>query len=109
MGGLESLTIGLSHTEQFGWVGGFSSALGHREKDALATLSVKTAALHMLWIACGTEDDLITPNRNFIAWLKSKDIPVTAIETPGMHNWMVWRDNLAHFVPRLFERRRLKM
>jgi enterochelin esterase family protein len=102
MGGLESLTIGLTHPEQFGWVGGFSSAMGHRETDELAALSGKTTGLHLLWIACGTGDDLVTPNRKFIAWLKSKDVPVTAIETPGMHTWMVWRDNLAHFAPLLF-------
>jgi enterochelin esterase-like enzyme len=102
MGGLESLTIGLGHPEQFGWVGGFSSAMGHREKDELAKLSGKTAGLRLLWIACGTEDDLLTPNRNFIAWLKSREVPVTTIETPGRHTWMVWRDNLAHFAPLLF-------
>ncbi len=105
MGGLESLTIGLTHPEQFGWVGGFSSALGHREKDGVVTLSGNRIGLNLLWIACGTEDDLITPNRQFIAWLKAKDIPVTAIETPGMHNWMVWRDNLAHFAPLLFQKK----
>jgi enterochelin esterase family protein len=102
MGGLESLTIGLTHPDQFGWVGGFSSAMGHREKDELAALSGKTVSLHLLWIACGTEDDLVTPNRKFIAWLKTKDVPVTAIETPGLHTWMVWRDNLAHFAPLIF-------
>jgi enterochelin esterase-like enzyme len=106
MGGLESLTIGLTHPEQFGWVGGFSSAMGHREKDELAALSGKSARLHLLWVACGTQDDLITPNRRFIAWLKSKDVPVTAIETTGMHTWMVWRDNLAHFAPLLFQGKR---
>jgi enterochelin esterase-like enzyme len=105
MGGLESLTIGLTHPEQFGWVGGFSSAVGHREKDELAALSGKSAGLHLLWIACGTADDLITPNRKFIAWLRSKDVPLTAVETPGMHTWMVWRDNLAHFAPLLFQPR----
>jgi enterochelin esterase-like enzyme len=103
MGGLESLTIGLTHPGQFGWVGGFSSAVGHREKVELATLSGKTASLHLLWIACGTDEGLITPNRKFIAWLKTKDVPVTAVETPGMHAWMVWRDNLAHFAPLLFQ------
>jgi enterochelin esterase family protein len=107
MGGLESLMIGLSHPQQFGWVGGFSSAgMNNRERDKLASLSGNSTDLHLLWIACGTEDDLITPNRNFIAWLKSKDVPVTPIETPGMHNWMVWRDNLAHFAPLLFQGKR---
>lgn len=104
MGGLESLTIGLSHPQQFGWVGGFSSAvMRNRLPDKLPSLSGNSAGLHLLWIACGTEDDLITPNREFIASLKSKHVPVTAVETPGFHNWMVWRDNLAHFAPLLFQ------
>lgn len=105
MGGLESLTIGLTHPGQFGWVGGFSAALGHGEKDDLANLSAKTAAPRLLWIACGTDEELITQNRNFIAWLKSRDVPVTAVETPGMHTWMVWRDNLAHFAALIFQRK----
>jgi enterochelin esterase family protein len=104
MGGLESLTVGLTHPELFGWVGGFSSAVvGHREDEKLAALNGRTVALHLLWIACGTEDHLITPNRKFIAWLKSIGVPATAVETPGMHTWMVWRDNLAHFAPLLFQ------
>jgi len=106
MGGLESLTVGLTHPELFGWVGGFSSAVvGHREDEKLAALNGRTVALHLLWIACGTEDHLITPNRQFIAWLKSKDVPVTAVETPGGHVWMVWRENLAHFAPLLFQKK----
>jgi enterochelin esterase-like enzyme len=80
--------------------------MGHLDKDErLATLSGKSAALHLLWVACGTEDDLITPNRKLIAWLKTRDVPLTAIETPGMHTWMVWRDNLAHFAPLLFQKK----
>ncbi len=26
-------------------------------------------------------------------------MPVTPIETPGLHTWLVWRDNLTHFAP----------
>ena len=105
MGGLESLTIGLTHPEQFGWVGGFSSVLRRKEQEQLAVLNAKTTSRRLLWIACGTKDDLITPNPKFIASLKSKDVSVTAIETPGMHTWLVWRDNLAHFAPLLFQKK----
>jgi enterochelin esterase family protein len=103
MGGLESLSIGLAHPEQFAWVGGFSAALGHREMEQLSAFDAKKAALRLVWIACGTEDGLITPSRKFVEWLKSKDVAVTAIETPGMHTWMVWRDNLVNFAPLLFQ------
>jgi enterochelin esterase-like enzyme len=104
MGGLESLEVGLTHTDKFAWVGGFSSAV--REFDyaqKLASLDPKTANLRLLWIACGTEDSLIEPNRKLVAFLKTKEMPVTQVETPGLHTWLVWRDNLIHFTPLLFQ------
>jgi enterochelin esterase-like enzyme len=104
MGGLESLTIGLTHPNQFAWVGGFSSAVQNLDyTQQLALLDPKTTNLRLLWIACGTDDHLIEPNRRFVAFLKSKDMPVTQIETPGLHSWLVWRDNLIHFAPLLFQ------
>jgi enterochelin esterase-like enzyme len=104
MGGLESLEVGLTHTGQFAWIGGFSSAMHNLNyTQVLGSLDPKTANLRLLWIACGTEDHLIEPNRRFIAFLKTKDMPVTQIETPGLHSWLVWRDNLIHFAPLLFQ------
>ncbi len=58
--------------------------------------------LHLLWIACGTDDHLITLNRSLRAWLKSRGVQHTAIETPGGHGWMLWRRNLADFASLLF-------
>jgi enterochelin esterase family protein len=104
MGGLESLEVGLTHTGQFAWIGAFSSAVHNLDYTTqLASLDPKAANLRLLWIACGTEDRLIEPNRKFIAFLKTKDMPVTQIETPGLHSWLVWRDNLIHFAPLLFQ------
>jgi enterochelin esterase-like enzyme len=105
MGGLESLEIGLTHTGQFAWIGAFSSAIHNLDYTRkLASLDPQAAALRLLWIACGTEDSLIEPNRTFAAYLKTKDMPVSQIETPGFHTWMVWRDNLIHFAPLLFQK-----
>jgi S-formylglutathione hydrolase FrmB len=42
-------------------------------------------------------------NRKFIAWLKQQGVQPVAIETPGRHVWMVWRDNLSQFAPLLFQ------
>jgi enterochelin esterase family protein len=69
---------------------------------ALSGLDPKTANLKLLWIACGTEDGLIEPNRKISAFLKGAGLPVTEVETPGMHTWMVWRGNLVEFAPLLF-------
>lgn len=103
MGGLESLVVGLGDTAQFAWIGGFSAAVSAQVPASLAGLDAKTADLRLLWIACGTSDDLIAANRGFAAGLKAQGLPVTEVETPGAHTWLVWRDNLVHFVPLLFQ------
>ena len=104
MGGAESLLTGLNRIDTFGWVGSFSA--GGLSDDFAADFpqlnEQKASQLHLLWIACGTDDRLITTNRNIIKWLKSKNINPTEIETPGMHTWMVWRNNLIAFTPLLF-------
>lgn len=105
MGGLEALSTGLNNTDKFAYVVGLSSAAASIDRERLASLNPKSANLKLLWIACGTSDQLITPNRDFITFLKSKEMPVTVVETPGMHTWMVWRDNLVHFTPLLFQGR----
>ncbi|MBS1821427.1 MAG: esterase [Acidobacteria bacterium] len=103
MGGLESLTTGLTHTDKFAYIGGFSAAINaEAAASGLDALNPKAADLKLLWIACGVDDDLMPANRQFAAWLKTKDMPVTAIETPGRHTWQVWRDNLVNFTPLLF-------
>jgi enterochelin esterase family protein len=59
-------------------------------------------ALKELWVSCGTEDGLITFNRNLVKWLKGKNTTVDFHETPGRHAWMVWRRNLIEFSALLF-------
>jgi enterochelin esterase family protein len=102
MGGGESLVIGLNHTETFAWIGGFSSAVVYKQFDGLFPGLATLTPPKLLWIACGTEDDLIAPNRRFVAWLRTKALQPAVVETPGIHNWPVWRDNLIHFAPLLF-------
>ena len=104
MGGSESLLTGLNNLDKFAWVGAFSAG-GLPEpfdKNFPGFEASANQKLHLLWIACGTEDRLITANRNLREWLKTKGIQHTDIETPGMHTWMVWRRNLAEFSGLLF-------
>jgi enterochelin esterase family protein len=108
MGGLESLTIGLNHTDTFAYVGGMSAAVHNTDPDKAMPgyaqpSAAKLANLKLLWVACGTEDGLIEPNRRFVAWAKAKGLNPVAVETPGLHVWEVWRDNLVHFAPLLFQ------
>lgn len=110
MGGAESLLVGLNHIDDFAYVGGFSSApLGQSDYgSSFPGITAQSAPginarLRLLWIACGTEDGLSAQNQKLIAWLKEKGLQPTAIQTPGRHVWMVWRDNLTNFAPLLFQ------
>jgi enterochelin esterase-like enzyme len=104
MGGAESLLTGLNNLDKFAWVGAFSAGglPDPFEKNFPGLDSKANQQLKLLWIACGTEDRLITANRNLREWLKGKGINHTDIETPGMHTWMVWRRNLTEFAGLLF-------
>jgi enterochelin esterase-like enzyme len=104
MGGSESLLTGLNNLDRFAWIGAFSSGgIPEDFQAAFPSLDAKAnQQIRLLWIACGTEDHLITVNRNFREWLKSKGIQHADIETPGQHTWMVWRRNLAEFAGLLF-------
>ncbi len=104
MGGAESLLTGLNNPKQFAWIGAFSSGGMPEELDKeFPGLSSEIAErLHLLWIACGTDDRLIDINRKFRAWLASKGIKHADIETSGAHTWMVWRRNLTEFSSLLF-------
>jgi len=104
MGGSESLLTGLNNLDKFSWIGAFSSGgiPDDFQKDFPSLDAKANQQPHLLWIACGTEDHLITINRNLRAWFKTKGVKATEIETPGMHTWMVWRRNLAEFAGLLF-------
>lgn len=104
MGGSESLLTGLNNLDKFAWIGAFSSGgiPDDFEKDFPGLEAKANQQIRLLWIACGTEDHLITVNRKLREWLKERGVQHADIETPGMHTWMVWRRNLAEFAPQLF-------
>jgi len=106
MGGAESLTVGLNNLDRFAWIGAFSSGgLGSNFSTTFANLdSSANEKLHLLWISCGKDDRLVTPNRDFVHWLDSKEVHHTWTEVPGVHSWRVWRRNLADFTPLLFHK-----
>lgn len=107
MGGLETLAVGLRHTDQFAWIGTMSAAVfgEHFERylsdDALAKATKIKPKL--LWVACGVSDRLYPANQSLTPWLRAKGLDVVPVETPGAHTWLVWRDNLLTFAPLLFK------
>jgi enterochelin esterase family protein len=104
MGGSESLLTGLNNLDKFAWIGAFSSGgIPEDFPSTFPSLGAKAnQQLRLVWIACGTDDNLIEINRRFREWLQTKGVQHTDIETPGAHTWMVWRRNLVEFAGLLF-------
>lgn len=47
-----------------------------------------------IYMACGTEDFLLETNREFVSFLKQKEIPVQYYENEGNHNFRFWNPHL---------------
>lgn len=105
MGGMQSLEIGLNHSNLFAWVGGMSAYVpfdGDLIARGLADKQLN-GNLKLLWTAIGDEDYLLEPAKKFANLLKQNDIRHKFIITAGTHEWPVWRGYLRDFAPLLFK------
>jgi enterochelin esterase family protein len=108
MGGGQSLSIGLTNTDRFSWIGVFSMGLRGPEQEAPWAQVVADAAavnkrLRLFWIACGKADALIEPAQRLSETLKKRGVRHVFKVTEGGHNWRVWRNYLNEFAPLLFQ------
>jgi len=103
MGGGQSLNFGLTHMDQFAWVGGFSSAPNTRSPQELVPdANAVREQLKLLWLSCGKKDGLIRVSQGMHAHLKESNVPhVWNVDSYG-HDATHWRNNLYHFVQLLF-------
>ena len=113
MGGGQALTIGLANTDRFGYVLGFSAAVGGQFANPDATLqkaressALLNSRLKLLWISVGRQDFLYQGNKAFSEALTAAGIKVNYQETEGAHVWSVWRKNLNDTLPLLFNKGR---
>jgi enterochelin esterase-like enzyme len=106
MGGGQALSIGLSHTDLFSRVVGFSAAVPRdpaaRFKEVIADASQMNKDLSLLWVGCGTEDSLFDANKAFSTYLSGGGVKHTFRATAGAHTWSVWRQYLLEVAPLLF-------
>ena len=106
MGGAETLFTGINYPDKFGYVGAFSSGglPADKPEEFFPSVSAEsTKAIKVLWMSCGTGDGLIGFQRGFSAWLQGKGVKVKTNETPGGHEWLLWRRNLAEFAQMIFK------
>jgi enterochelin esterase-like enzyme len=92
MGGGQALTIGLKHMDKFGYIGGFSSAIG--QGGGLIPDNDKTKGLKLLWLSCGDQDTLMNANKSFHTALDDKKVQHIWHIDAGAHTWPVWRNDL---------------
>ncbi len=109
MGGREALYVGLSKPELFGYVGAFAPAPGvlpyHAEKGLFEPEALKADERleTFIMIVHGLQDNVVAP------WPKTYSDTLTRngtehiyYETPGAHDFFVWKNALYNFVKNLF-------
>lgn len=103
MGGGQSLNFGMTNTDRFAWVGGFSSAPNTKPGEVLVPdPEAFKDRLNLLWISCGVDDHLIHISEKMHAYLKEHNIPHEYYEEAGGHDFNVWKNDLYWFSQRLF-------
>jgi alpha-glucosidase len=109
MGGGQSLNIGLSHTNTFAYVGGFSSAPNTNEFGGLSNLKLLPdleAAKHqlkVLWLACGNRDGLIHVSQGVHQHFKEQGVPHVWHVDGNAHDDTEWANNLYLFAQQIFK------
>ena len=104
MGGGQSLNFGLGNTGQFGWIGGFSPAPNTKAGDTLLPDPAGTKQhLKLLWISCGTEDNLMWVSQRTHEYLVKSGIQHIFFKEPGGHDFPVWKNDFYLFSQLLFK------
>jgi enterochelin esterase family protein len=108
MGGLQTLTISLNHSDLFSYVGIFSSgwfpqALAEEEKTDLSAYKTTGKPFQLYWMGLGKLDIAYKNGLASADLLKKYGVPLTLHESGGFHAWNNWRDYLAIFAPQLFQ------
>jgi S-formylglutathione hydrolase FrmB len=128
MGGYGALKFGLKYPDKFILAGSFSGALGitalptatagypsvknvfgeddsqtRKDNDIFRILrdmpADKIKDLPFLYVACGTEDFLISNNQDFMKLLSEKKVRHEYRQLPGAHSWAFWDDQIRAFLP----------
>jgi len=103
MGGGQALNFGLGNLDKFAWIGGFSSAPNTKQPEALIP-DVKAARkkIRLLWVSCGTEDNLLQVSERTASFLVENNIPHVYYKAPGKHDFQVWKKDLYNFSQLIF-------
>ena len=104
MGGGQAIRFGFSHTDQFGWITGYSASIEKLGcypalKDNLVAIKKNQPRLSLV---CGDEDFLYEENVEFQKKLTEQDIKLSYHWSKGGHSWDNWRAYLAETARTMF-------
>jgi enterochelin esterase-like enzyme len=119
MGGSQTLNIAIPNLDQFAYIGVYSSGIfgitgtnrtgaasgpsfEERHKDILDNAKLKKG-LKLFWFGTGKDDFLVETTRATVEMFKKHKLEVAYDETEGGHTWIVWREYLHGFAPKLFQ------
>ena len=104
MGGGQALNFGLGNLDKFAWIGGFSSAPNTKMPEALlADPSAAKNKIKLLWISCGTEDNLMPISIRTHDYMNQHNIKHVFFQEPGKHDFKVWKSDLYNFSKLVFK------
>ena len=107
MGGMQALAIGLHNPDRFAWIGVYSpimeSDFDTRYTEQLAAADTLNKKLALLWIGCGTEDNLFRGAKALDETLNQRGVKHEFHPSEGgRHTWVLWREYLERMAPVLF-------
>ena len=104
MGGGQGLNFGINNIDKFAYVGGFSAAPNLQPANVLVPkIQQAKDKLSLLWIGCGDRDSLITGSWNLHQALDEAKIDHVWYVDSGVHEVLVWNNNLYLFSQMLFK------
>ncbi|MDB5739578.1 MAG: putative esterase, partial [Alphaproteobacteria bacterium] len=109
-GGIQTVTIGLRHTEAFHWLAPMSAGAESSGDDQFMDISADVFAnveplkknLRLLHFVVGDQDVLHEADKRLADRLSSLGVKLTFSPVPGMHEYKVWRRGLHDVAPELF-------
>ncbi len=108
MGGGQTLTIALTQSADFAYVGVFSSGwfsntLKEEEDTDIAQYRAAGKPFRLFWVDAGKYDIALQNSHATVALLNKAGIKTEDHESGGFHAWNNWRDYLNLFAPLLFQ------
>ena len=104
MGGFQTLDIGISRQDLFGWIGVFSGGIRDSyEQTHGPFLDTANTKLKLFWIGIGKTDFLWERNENLLKLIRKKNVKHTFCLSEGGHTWKNWRHYLHEFFQLIFK------